>query len=262
MELGIPPAADEILTMHDVVAWRFPDEGSPPSSARAELREAAAIVCVSQHTADDVAEMFGVERLHVAHLGVDERFRQPPPLSASELERLGITGPFVLHAGGSTERKNLAGLGQAWDLVQDAIPQVQLVLAGPEHERRNAIFGGLPRTVRTGRLPDEVVPRLLASATAVVVPSLYEGFGLPVLEAMAAGVPVVAARTSSLPEVAGGAALLVEPTGPAIAEGLRYVVGADFDRDGAIRAGLARAGEFTWQRCLAAHAAVWRSVAG
>ncbi len=260
MELGLPPARGEVLTMHDVVAWRFSDEGNPPASARDELRAAAAVICVSQSTADDVAEMFGVERVHVAHPGVDDRFREPGSLTGAERVQLGIPGRYLLHAGGASQRKNLEGLAAAWRSVHAAVGDVSLVLAGPPHSRRDELFRDLPRAIRVGRLPDGVLPKLMAGAEAVVVPSLYEGFGLPVLESMAAGTPVVAARTSSLPEVAGDAAVLVDPDGPAIAEGIRYVLGADFDRDGAVAAGFARSAGFDWTTSAEAHARVWKSV--
>jgi glycosyltransferase involved in cell wall biosynthesis len=112
-----------------------------------------------------------------------------------------------------------------------------------------------------GRLDSALLPGLIASAEAVVVPSLHEGFGLPVLEAMAAGTAVVAADTSSLPEVAGGAALLVPPTSPGIAEGLMAVLGGDVDVNAMAERGRRRAAEFTWERCAAEHAAVWNDIA-
>jgi glycosyltransferase involved in cell wall biosynthesis len=104
------------------------------------------------------------------------------------------------------------------------------------------------------------MPRVLASAQAVVVPSTYEGFGLPALEAMAAGVPVVAAATSSLPEVVGDGGLLVAPEGPAIAEGLLSATSGDADVDRLVEVARARAADFTWERCVAAHARVWARV--
>ena len=134
------------------------------------------------------------------------------------------------------------------------------MLSGPPHPRRSALVAGLEGTVLTGRLPDSVMPRVLASAQAVVVPSTYEGFGLPALEAMAARVPVVAAATSSLPEVVGDGGLLVAPAGPAIAEGLLAVTSGDADVHRMIGVARARAADFTWERCVAAHARVWTSV--
>lgn len=261
MGLTLPPAPREVVTMHDTVAWRYPDEGTPPEAAGAELRAARAVVCVSQFTADDIAERFRVQTTRVVHLGVDERFRDAPPLAPDVLEGLGIRGRYILHAGGASLRKNLPALAAAWAKMHDALPDVSLVLSGPPHPRRTELFAGLPRTVLVGRVDQELVPGLIAAASAVVVPSLDEGFGLPVLEAMAAGTPVVAAATSSLPEVAGGAALLAEPNADAIAEALVALLEGGVDGDDLIARGRARAAEFTWERCLAEHAEVWKGAA-
>jgi glycosyltransferase involved in cell wall biosynthesis len=261
MELGLPPAPHEVVTMHDVVAWRFPDEGVPIAAAPAELRRAAAVICVSRNTASEVSEMFGLERVHVAYPGVGEGFRTAQPFDDAERARLGLPARYVLHSGGASLRKNLAALADAWELVQGGVPDASLLLVGPQHPRRDELFHALPRARRMGRMPGELIPRLVASAAAVVVPSLYEGFGLPVIEAMAAGTPVVAAATSSLPEVAGGAATLVEPTAAGIAEGLRHVLDPGFDRVAAAARGRARAAEFSWERSAREHAAVWAAIA-
>ena len=261
MSLMLPPAPHEVVTLHDVVAWRFPDEGTPIASAPDELRAAAAVVCVSEATAVDAAEMFGLDNTRVVHLGVDARFHNAEPLDRATLERLGISGRYVLHAGGASRRKNLDALAEAWRLLGPAHPDVTLALSGPAHPRRTELFSRLPRAALLGRVDGRLLPGLIAGAEAVVVPSLHEGFGLPVLEAMAAGTVVVAAETSSLPEVAGGAAVLVAPTGAGIAEGVAAVLDGDIDRSGLLARGRARASEFTWERCAAEHAAIWNDAA-
>lgn len=259
MELELPPAQHEVLTMHDTVAWRYPDEGEPIATAAEELRAAAAIICVSRYTAEDIAERFGVDRLHVVHNGVDDRFRSAEPMTSADLAALGIHGRYLLHAGGAAARKNLEGLAEAWELIHRSHPDVSLVLSGPQHPRRDHLFGNLPRAIRVGRLPESALPPLMSGAQAVVVPSHHEGFGLPALEAMAAGAPVVVAATSSLTEVAAEAGVMVGTSGTEIAEGLDYVLGADFPRDAHITAGRRHAAAFTWERSAKEHAKVWRS---
>ena len=261
-DLRLPPApAPEVLTIHDVVPWRFPDEAMPPSDAASSARRAEVVVCPSQFSADEVATELGVRAPVAIPNGVDRAFFDPVPFSETELARHGIHPPFVLHAGGCSRRKNLEGLAGAWPLVRSRRPDATLVLVGPRDVRRDRLFAPLPGTVRTGRLDAGSVPRLMAAATSVVVPSLYEGFGLPALEAMAAGVPVVAARRSALPEVCGDAALLVEPDADALAEGLVTVLAAEFDTGAAIERGRRRAAGFTWEASAAAHAALWREKA-
>jgi glycosyltransferase involved in cell wall biosynthesis len=262
-DLRLPPAPrPEVLTIHDIVSWRFADEGRAPQDAADTARRAVAVVCPSQFSADEVARQLGVDSPVAIHNGVDPRFFGADPLAADRLAALGIRPPFVLHAGGCTERKNLAGLAAAWPLVRSAHPGVELVLVGPPDDRRDRLFAPLAGTVRTGRLDDPLLPGVMAAAAAVVVPSTYEGFGLPALEAMAAGVPVVAAARSSLPEVCGDAAWLVEPDAAGLAEGLLAALDAGPEVSARVESGRARATGFTWEASAAAHAALWRAAAG
>jgi glycosyltransferase involved in cell wall biosynthesis len=131
---------------------------------------------------------------------------------------------------------------------------------GPTDQRRNRLFDPLPGTVRLGRVDDATALGVLAAASALVVPSLYEGFGLPALEGLAAGVPVVAARRSSIPEVCGDDALLVEPDGHGLAEGIEAALSGGVEIAAMVERGRVRARLFTWEASVAAHANVWRSV--
>jgi glycosyltransferase involved in cell wall biosynthesis len=261
-DLRLPPAPHpEVLTVHDVVPWLFADEGRPPTDAATTAQRAAVVICPSQFSADEVARQLGVTEPVAIHNGVDERFFGSMPLAGDALASLGITVPFVLHAGGCTERKNLAGLADAWPRVLSSRPDTMLVLVGPTDERRDRLFGPLPQTLRAGRVDDTVLRGLMAAATTVIVPSTYEGFGLPALEAMAVGVPVVAADRSSLPEVCGDAALLVEPDADGLAEGMVAALAGGSETEAMVERGRRRAATFTWEASAAAHAELWRRFA-
>ena len=263
LDLRLPPAPrPEILTVHDVIPWRFGDEHRVPSDAEATIRRAAVVICPSEFSAGEVASQFGVARPVAIPNGVNQAFFEAQPAGQARLDALGIRPPFVLHVGGCTERKNLAGLAAAWPQLRKARPDTMLVLIGPPDSRRDSLFRTLPGALLLGRVDDETVRGVMAASAAVVVPSLYEGFGLPALEAMAAGVPVVAARRSALPEVCGDAAYLVEPDGPGLAEGLVAALERDRDTEAMIGRGRSWALRFTWEANIAAHAKLWRSLGG
>lgn len=262
MDVGLPPSTQgDILTLHDIVSWRFSDEGPRVSAAAEELRRADAIITVSMFSAEEIVHYFGTRDPIVIPNGVDhERFGGAAPADAAALNRLGIKRPFVLAAGGSSRRKNLEGLASAWASVCRGRPDLSLVLAGPESSRRTALFRGLENVRLVGRLEDSILPRVLAASAVLVVPSLYEGFGLPALEGMAAGVPVVAARASSLPEVVGDGGILVEPTSEGLAAGILWATSGDSEVLRIVERGRLRSREFTWEKSVAAHAQVWASV--
>lgn len=261
MSLELPPGPGiNVVTLHDVVAWKYPDESRPVSASGAELRRAEAVICVSEFTAAEAVDRLGVANPVVIHNGVDEAFFDAPVLERAQLQGLGVRLPYILAAGGASQRKNLEALAEAWPIVHARYPDLSIVLAGPAHPRRTALFRGLSNVILVGRVDSRMLPGLFAGAAAMVIPSLYEGFGLPALEAMAARVPVVASARSSLPEVVGDAGLLVEPQGTALAAGLIDVLAGSADVQAMVRRGRMRASLFTWERSAGEHAAVWASL--
>jgi glycosyltransferase involved in cell wall biosynthesis len=258
-------AKRHVCTMHDLIPLEHPEWFNPRFAAWYQwllprlARQLDHVVAISEFTRQRVEELLGVprSRITVVPNGVDAAFR---PRTAEETAgvrkrfELG-SGPYLLYVGSLEPRKNLAGLMKAWRLALEGVPDdVQLVVTGAAG--RSAVFaeqtlGEIPARVKfTSYVPEEDLPALYAGAMAVVYPSLYEGFGLPVLEAMASGAPVITSSTTSLPEVAGEAGVLVDPSNTGeIAEAIRTVVNDTGMRERMRTAGLERAREFTWERC-------------
>lgn len=260
-DLRIPPGRlPEVVTVHDLPPARFSDEGSLPRFAIPSARRAAGVICPSRFAEQEIRQLCGVERVWVIPYGLSEEFREAFPLTPVELEALGITGRYVVHAAGATKRKNLSALAEAWGLVAGQHPEVMIVLCGPPDPRRTQLFGLLPRVVTAGRLPPATIASLMAGAAAVVVPSTYEGFGLPALEGMAAGAPVIAARRGALPEVCGRAARLVEPTGEGLAEGLHDILSDPAEATRLVRLGRTQAAKFSWDSAAKSHLQVYDEV--
>jgi glycosyltransferase involved in cell wall biosynthesis len=255
---AIPPARGRplVATIHDVAFRLFP-EAYPAGgrdfherATRIAVAEAARVLVPSAATARDLADLYGLEpgRVTVTPLGADPPAAVDPAPARALLERLGVRGPFLLAVGTLEPRKNLARLVAAFAEAAAEVPAHHLVVVGPAGWG-NALDSPVPpRVVLAGRVPDQVLGGLYATADGLAYPSLYEGFGLPVLEAMARGLPVLTSDRSSLPEVAGGAALLVDPTDvPAIAKGLVELVSDSGLRQRLATGGPRRAAAFTWR---------------
>jgi glycosyltransferase involved in cell wall biosynthesis len=230
-------------------------------STRFNARSAARVVADSQATRGDLERLYGIppERIAVAYPGRDETLgpvTEPAELGAMR-EQLGLRGPYLLYVGTLQPRKNLSRLVEAFAMAAGGLdPAMHLVLAGRQGWLSEPILtqirvSGLQgRVLLPGYMPAQHLAALYSAATAFVYPSLYEGFGLPVLEAMACGTPVLCSDSSSLPEVAGDAALLVDPTDTAaMASALIQIAENGGLRQILVKRGFRQVQQFSWQRC-------------
>jgi glycosyltransferase involved in cell wall biosynthesis len=264
-----------VVTIYDLSFIHYPD-GFPPAQRRylmAETahsaRHAARLITISESGRRAVHELYSVplERIDVVTPGASDAFR---PLPAADIaafrERQGLPGPFILHVGTLQPRKNVPVLLEAVALLGRA--ETPLVLVGGKGWFYETIFDrvrelGLADRVRfAGYVDDDQLPLWYNAAAVLVFPSLYEGFGLPIVEALACGAPVIAADTSSLPEAGGDVALYFAPRDPqALAGHLERVLDDPDFRRHSRQAGPAHAARFTWARAGRETAAVYSRVA-
>lgn len=273
------PPARTVVTIHDLMHLTRPEHSSTVRRLYARtmigraVRSAARIICVSSAVAQELAVAYpaALDKTVVIPNGVDERFlAEVPPETIEELRnRYRLPDCWVLFLGNDKPHKNLNGLLQAFASARaqsDAVARATLVLAGGADERREGraravLEIGLDGAVLDlGVIPDRDVPPLVAGATALTLPSLDEGFGLPVLEAQALGTPVVCSNRGGLPEAAGGAALVVDPSPELLARALVTVLENEAVRRDLAARGRERAKEFTSAKVAARTAAVYREV--
>ncbi len=230
-------------------------------------------IAISRHSRDDLVRLTGYpeERIRVVHPAPAPGMGMPEEAGVAALrERLGLREDYLLYVGGFDYRKNLEVLLGAHRLARKRGMNLPLALAGG----MDSPYGKLVRSLvedeageggvrLLGHIPDKDLPALYGGARLFLYPSLYEGFGLPVLDAMACGAPVVCSNAASLPEAAGDAAVLVDPGDEeAWAEAIVRCAGDEELRGGMRRRGLAHAGEFSWDRAARETLAVYEELAG
>ena len=278
--LPVAVRARSVVTIHDCIHLMFPQylpnrvayayaRGAMWSAAKRSDR----ILTVSEASKRDILHFFNVppEKISVVYNAIEERFWMEPPADeiARVRERFQLDQRFVLYVGGIKPHKNLVRLIEAFAELRKGDEELKLLIIGDEISKlpalRRAVHSHkLHKYVRfLGFLPDDTLAALYRLAAVFVFPSLYEGFGLPPLEAMASGTPVVTSNVSSLPEVAGDAAVLVDPYDvDSIVNGVRRVL-TDPQLAGEMRRkGLIRARDFSWERSVARTHEIYRLVGG
>jgi glycosyltransferase involved in cell wall biosynthesis len=257
-----------VCTVHDVTPLTSPSHSravvwQQRYFLRTAARRSRRIITVSEFSKADLMKVLGLpeEKIAVVYNGVDTSVFPGQPASEEEqrrvLNKIGIEKPYVFHHGTIQPRKNLLRLIQAYRLLQSRNRNLDLdlVLAGGlgwqyEEIVKVANAGGPGRVVLAGALEDQEIALLLKGASLVVIPSLYEGFCLPMVEAMACGAPVIAARTSCLPEISGGVLRYFDPLSTEdMAACIEQVLESSEVRNGLIERGRQQAAGFDWRRC-------------
>lgn len=252
----------QVVTIHDMSPVDHPEWFTPRFAAWYKMivlrvaRRAARVLTVSHFSAGRIAALSGrpQDSIDVAYPGVDPRFYGASPEAARARYDL-VDRPYVLIIGTLEPRKNLRRAIEAWRIAQPKLgPDVVLAIGGGLSNQRifkeAALGQDVPNVRLLGYVDDDLLPGLYAGASAFLYPSVYEGFGLPPLEALAAGAPVVTSRDTAMAEIVGPAAILIDPHDPkAIAEGIIQAVTETAATQALREAGLARARGFTWDSC-------------
>ncbi|MDQ2899010.1 MAG: glycosyltransferase family 4 protein [Acidobacteriota bacterium] len=259
-----PPRRARLTTMvHDMTSWLLPEVHTPANVANDKafaeniVKRANGVIVPSESSRNDAIEILGLDpaRVEVIHHGISDSYFRNPKLSPETRARYKLDRPYVLFVSTIEPRKNLDRLLDAYSALTPEIRnEFGLIVAGPvgwsSENTIKRLQSGPPGVRYLGYLPEEHLPGLTAGASLFVYPSLYEGFGFPLAQAMAAGVPVIASNNSSLPEVAGDAARLIDPRSTEeIRAALAELLLSPSLRSGMSDRGRERAQQFQWTEC-------------
>ncbi len=266
-----PPRGPRLTaTIFDMTCWLLPELHSAANlcadRAYSELLgRADGLIAISESARNDAVRVLRLDpqQIRVIYPGIADSFFDPP---AAEIKRVraryGLTRPFVLAVGTIEPRKNVPALVEAFASLPAALrDEFELVLAGPAGWAGKETTALLARVRYLGYVPEPDLPPLTAAAAVFAYPSLYEGFGFPVAQALAAGAAVLTSNVSSLPEVTGDAAVLIDPHSPAeLASGLRRLLESSALRRELSARGREQARRFNWDRCAAESLAFFQQV--
>jgi len=260
-----PRKARLTATIHDLTSWIMP-EFHTPSTLRADrtfeeriLKRADGLIAVSENTRQDAIRLLGIapEKIRTIHSGVAEEYFDARPSRRAK--------PYVLFVGTVEPRKNLDTLLDAWRAVKQSVREhFDLVIAGPQGWNSAATMARIRQEVTyLGYVPEADMPGLVAGASLFVYPSLYEGFGFPPAQAMAANVPVLVSQTSCLPEIAGDGAAFFDPqsAGDLASQLIRFLESPE-ERSKLAQLGRVRAECYRWERCAKESLTFFREIAG
>ncbi len=262
------------LAIFDASPFDHPEWFQPAFAAWSRLswrilsRRVSLVITPSEFSRDRLQACLGLEngRIRVIPGGVGAPFRPVPDSSIkASREKYGLPDPYMLFVGTHEPRKNLKRLFEAWELVLAEDSSCSLVITGTAgHVFRGKGYRNVPDcTLMLGFVPDADLPALYAGARAAILPSLYEGFGFPALEAMACGTPLIASNRTSLPEVVGEAALLVDPLSAAdISRAILTMLADRNFRERLVSKGFERVAEFSWEKTAAGVQAALGMVGG
>ncbi|AEK19266.1 glycosyl transferase group 1 [Methanococcus maripaludis X1] len=268
----------KIVTIYDIMAFKFPKVSDPVTRFRYRillyktLKSSDKIITISNHTKLDLMNYFKIpeDKIKVIYLAANQTYKKLGKNEINEiLKKYDLNNPFILYVGGLAPNKNIERLLESYNIIKNKEISQKLILTGVKRHNSTSALKTIKKlnlqndVIFTGYVPDEDLPGLYNAADLFVYPSLYEGFGLPPLEAMQCGTPVITSNTSSLPEVVGDAGIMINPYDvDELANKMYEVLTNEKLRKEMSKKGLERAKLFSWKKCAEEHLKVYEEVLG